>query len=341
MTTLATSATEAATLVDRFGRVARSLRVSVTDRCNLRCVYCMPEGAITWFDKAGILTFEEIVRVAGLLTRHGVREIRLTGGEPLLRRELPRLVGMLRALPGVEDLAVTTNGLLLRDMAGPLLEAGVTRFNVHLDSLDPDHYRAASRRDGLERVLAGLGELERRGAVPIKVNVVLIRGVNDDEIPQFAELARTRPWQVRFIEMMPLGEGDRHEEERVVPGREVLRRIQALYPLVAAGREHSAATATVYRFADGVGDIGFINSVTEPFCGGCDRLRLTADGMVRNCLFARGDRDLKPILRGGGTDEDLLAAVRDEVAAKGPGGSLEMKAVYDDRLARKMWQIGG
>jgi len=341
MTTLATSATEAATLVDRFGRVARSLRVSVTDRCNLRCVYCMPEGAITWFDKAGILTFEEIVRVAGLLTRHGVREIRLTGGEPLLRRELPRLVGMLRALPGIEDLAVTTNGLLLRDMAGPLLEAGVTRFNVHLDSLDPDHYRAASRRDGLERVLAGLGELERRGAVPIKVNVVLIRGVNDDEIPQFAELARTRPWQVRFIEMMPLGEGDRHEEERVVPGREVLRRIEALYPLVAAGREHSAATATVYRFADGVGDIGFINSVTEPFCGGCDRLRLTADGMVRNCLFARGDRDLKPILRGGGTDEDLLAAVRDEVAAKGPGGSLEMKAVYDDRLARKMWQIGG
>ncbi|HYV85947.1 MAG TPA: GTP 3',8-cyclase MoaA [Patescibacteria group bacterium] len=341
MTTLATSATEAATLVDQFGRVARSLRVSVTDRCNLRCVYCMPEGAITWFDKAGILTFEEIVRVAGLLTRHGVREIRLTGGEPLLRRELPRLVGMLRALPGVEDLAVTTNGLLLRDMAGPLLEAGVTRFNVHLDSLDPDHYRAASRRDGLERVLAGLRELERRGAVPIKVNVVLIRGVNDDEIPQFAELARTRPWQVRFIEMMPLGEGDRHEEERVVPGREVLRRIEALYPLVAAGREHSAATATVYRFADGVGDIGFINSVTEPFCGGCDRLRLTADGMVRNCLFARGDRDLKPILRGGGTDEDLLAAVRDEVAAKGPGGSLEMKAVYDDRLARKMWQIGG
>jgi GTP 3',8-cyclase len=341
MSSPAAGVTEAATLVDRFGRVARSLRVSVTDRCNLRCVYCMPESGITWFDKSGILTFEEIVRVAGLLTRHGVREIRLTGGEPLLRRELPLLVGMLRGLPGLEDLAVTTNGLLLREMAGSLIEAGVTRFNVHLDSLDPEHYRAASRRDGLDRVLAGLRELEVRGAVPIKVNVVLIRGVNDDEIPRFAELARTRPWQIRFIEMMPLGDGDRIEAEKVVPGREVLQRIEALHPLVATGRAHSAATATVYRFADGVGDIGFINSVTEPFCGGCDRLRLTADGMLRNCLFARGDRDLKPVLRGGGSDDDLLAAIRDEVAAKGPGGSLEMKTVYDHRLARKMWQIGG
>jgi cyclic pyranopterin phosphate synthase len=341
MSSVAAGVAENQILIDRFGRVARSLRVSVTDRCNLRCVYCMPEAGIAWFDKSAILTFEEIVRVVGLLTRRGVREVRLTGGEPLLRRELPRLVGMLRALPGVEDLALTTNGLLLRELAGPLIEAGVTRFNVHLDSLDPEHYRAASRRDGLDRVLAGLRELEDRGAVPIKVNVVLIRGVNEQEIPEFVELARTRPWQVRFIEMMPLGDGDRIEADKVVPGREVRQRIEALHPLVAAGRENPAATATVYRFTDGVGDIGFINSVTEPFCAGCDRLRLTADGMVRNCLFARTDRDLKPILRGGGSDDDLLAAVRDEVAAKGPGGSLEMQEIYDHRLTRKMWQIGG
>jgi len=341
MSSVAASVAENPTLIDRFGRVARSLRVSVTDRCNLRCVYCMPEGGIAWFDKSAILTFEEIVRVVGLLTRHGVREVRLTGGEPLLRRELPRLVGMLRALPGIEELALTTNGLLLHELAGPLIEAGVTRFNVHLDSLDPEHYRAASRRDGLDRVLSGLRELEDRGAVPIKVNVVLIRGVNDQEIPEFAELARTRPWQVRFIELMPLGDGERIEAEKVVPGREARQRIEALHPLVALGRENPAATATVYRFAEGVGDIGFINSVTEPFCAGCDRLRLTADGMVRNCLFARTDRDLKPILRGGGSDDDLLAAMRDEVAAKGPGGSLEMKEIYDHRLTRKMWQIGG
>jgi cyclic pyranopterin phosphate synthase len=267
--------------------------------------------------------------------------VRLTGGEPLLRRDLPVLAGMLGGLEGLQELAVTTNGLLLRDLAGPLIDAGVSRFNVHLDSLDPETYRKASRRDALEQALQGLAELERLGAVPIKVNVVLIRGVNDHEIPRFAEMARTRPWQVRFIEMMPLGDGERFEAERVVSGAEVRRRIEEIHPLVPAGGRLPSATSTVFRFADGVGDIAFINSVTEPFCAGCDRIRLTADGMVRNCLFSRTDRDLRPILRGGGSDEDLLVAIAGEVRAKGPGGSLDLKQIYDDRLPRKMWQIGG
>jgi cyclic pyranopterin phosphate synthase len=330
-----------ATLADRFGRVVRSLRISVTDRCNLRCVYCMPAAGIAWYERSEILTFEEIVRVVRPLAACGVREIRLTGGEPLVRRDLARLAGMLSALPGVEDLAVTTNGLLLKDQAEGLVQAGVRRFNVHIDSLDPGTYVRIGRRDGLGRVLAGLDELERLGALPVKVNVVLIRGVNDQEIPRFAELARTRRCQVRFIELMPLGAGEAFEAERIVPGAEVRERLEAIRPLRRVDGERGASPAEVYRFDDGAGDVGFINSVTAPFCARCDRIRLTADGMVRNCLFARGDRDLRPILRGGGSDEDLLRAIASEVEVKGPGGSLDMAAVYRDRLPRKMWQIGG
>ncbi|HKQ98365.1 MAG TPA: GTP 3',8-cyclase MoaA [Candidatus Polarisedimenticolia bacterium] len=328
-------------LVDRFGRAATSLRLSVTDRCNLRCVYCMPEKDIVWLERSGILSFEEIARVTRVLAGAGVNEVRLTGGEPLLRRDLPVLVRMLAAIPGIRDLSVTTNGLLLAGQAQPLVEAGVTRFNVHLDSLDRETFRRAGRRDGLAQALEGIAAVERLGLLPVKVNVVLIRGVNEQEIPAFVEAARTRPWQVRFIEMMPLGEGERHERERLIPGAEVRRRIEAIHPLVAVGRERSSAPASLFRFADGRGEVAFINSVTEPFCADCDRVRLTADGMIRNCLFSRGERDLRPVLRGGGSDADLLAAVRGEVAAKGPGGSLEMTEVYDHRLPRKMWQIGG
>jgi GTP 3',8-cyclase len=328
-------------LIDRFGRAVRSLRVSVTDRCNLRCVYCMPAAGIAWYERSEILTFEEIVRVVRPLAARGVREIRLTGGEPLVRRDLARLAGMLSAIPGVEDLAVTTNGLLLKDQAQSLVHAGVRRFNVHIDSLDPATYVQVGRRDGLGRVLAGLEELERLGALPVKVNVVLIRGINDQEIPRFAELARSRRCQVRFIELMPLGAGESFEAERIVPGAEVRERLEAIRPLRRVEVERGASPAEVYRFDDGAGDVGFINSVTAPFCARCDRIRLTADGMIRNCLFARGDRDLRPILRGGGSDEDVLRAIASEVEDKGPGGSLDMAAVYRDRLPRKMWQIGG
>jgi GTP 3',8-cyclase len=331
----------AAPLVDRFGRAARSLRLSVTDRCNLRCVYCMPERDVEWFERGGILTFEEIARVVRLLAGRGVGEVRLTGGEPLLRRDLPVLAGMIAAIPGIEDLSITTNGLLLAGAARPLFEAGVRRFNVHLDSLDEATYRRASRRNALARVLEGIEEVERLGALPIKVNVVLIRGVNDHEVPRFVEMARVRPWQIRFIEMMPLGEGERRERERLVPGAEVRRAIEKIHPLLPVGRERSSAPATVFRFADGRGEVAFINSVTEPFCGDCDRIRLTADGTVRNCLFARGERDLRSILRSGGSDAAILAAIEGEVGAKEAGGSLDLAPIYDDRLPRKMWQIGG
>jgi len=328
-------------LRDAYGRVASSLRISVTDRCNLRCLYCMPASGIAWFEKNRMLTFEEIARVAQVLVSLGVREVRLTGGEPLLRRDLPDLVRMIRAIPGIEDLGVTTNGLLLRSMAAPLLQAGVDRFNVHVDSLERRTFEAASRRDALDQALEGLEELERLGALPIKINVVLMRGVNDHEIPRFAELARCRPYQVRFIELMPLGGGEGFEADRLVPGSEVRRRIEEVHPLIPLGRERPAAPATLFRFADGLGDIGFINPVTEPFCGGCDRIRLTADGMLRNCLFARRETDLRTILRGGGTDEAIAAAARADVAAKGPGGCLDLNGYYQDRLPRKMWQIGG
>lgn len=328
-------------LVDRYGRVARSLRVSVTDRCNLRCLYCMPAGRIRWFPKSHLLSFEEIRRLVAILVRLGVSDVRLTGGEPLLRHGLPVLVRMLRTIPELQGLSITTNGLLLESMAAPLLEAGVDRFNVHLDALEPGTFREASRRDALVRVLDGLAELERLEALPIKLNIVLMRGINDDQIPAFAELARTRPFQVRFIELMPLGGGEPLELDRLVPGREVRERIEALHPLIPIGRDRPSAPATVYRFADGVGDIGFINPVTEPFCRDCDRIRLTADGMLRNCLFSRQEVDLKTLLRAGATDEKIAGAVRDEVVAKGPGGCLELGEYYRERMPRKMWQIGG
>jgi GTP 3',8-cyclase len=328
-------------LVDAFGRRARSLRLSVTDRCNLRCLYCMPDGSIPWFERSRILSFEEIRRIVAVLAGLGVREVRLTGGEPLLRKDLPVLASMIARIDGIEDLAVTTNGLLLRSLAGPLVEAGVRRFNVHLDGLDPETYRKASRRDGLSEVLEGLEELQRLGAVPIKINVVLMRGINDHAILDFAELARRHPYQVRFIELMPLGGGEAFEVERLVPGSEVRRRIEAVHPLLPLGRDRPAAPAKILRFADGRGDIGFINPVTEPFCSGCDRIRLTADGMLRNCLFARTETSLKSILRAGGTDPEIAAAVRRNVATKDAGGCLDLTSFYEDRLSRKMWQIGG
>lgn len=328
-------------LQDRFGRIARSLRVSVTDRCNLRCLYCMPEGEIDWFPRESMLRFEEIHRVVEVLATVGVRDVRLTGGEPLMRRDLSVLVRKLASIEGIEDLSITTNGLLLASMAKPLLEAGVTRFNVHIDSLERGSFEAISRRDSLAEVIEGLAELERLGVSPIKVNVVMVRGVNDHEIPRFAEMARRNPYQLRFIEQMPLGGGEPLDPARFVPGSEVRRRLEAIQPLLPLGRERPSSPAELFRFADGIGDVGFINPVTEPFCAACDRIRLTADGMIRNCLFARGETDLRPLLRRGASAEELIAVVRAEVAAKGPGGCLDLQNYFTERLPRKMWQIGG
>lgn len=327
--------------LDALGRPLKSLRLSVTDRCNLRCLYCMPAGAISWFRKDRILTYEEIGRVTQVLASLGVREIRLTGGEPLVRRDLPVLARLVSGIAGIEELAITTNGLLLKELAGPLLLAGVRRFNVHIDSLDSAGFVEVSRRDALEKVLEGLQELERLRAVPIKINVVLLRGVNDDQIPRFVDWALRRPYQVRFIELMPLGGGEPFEADRLVPGSEVRRRVEEIHPLLPVGRDRPSAPANVFRLEGGLGDIGFINPVTEPFCGDCDRIRLTADGKIRTCLFSRTETDIAALMRGRGSDSEIARALRTAVAGKEAGGCLDLNQFYQERLPRKMWQIGG
>jgi cyclic pyranopterin phosphate synthase len=305
-----------APLFDGHGRAIRDLRVSVTDRCNFRCQYCMPAEGLPWLERSAVLSFEELERLVGLLASMGVGAVRLTGGEPLVRREFPRLAGMLAALPGVEDLAVTTNGFLLERDAAALVAAGITRFNVSVDSLQRDRFFAMTRRDALPRVLRGLETLAAfPEAHPIKVNAVAIRGFTEHEVLPFARFAREHPYEVRFIEFMPLDADRAWDISQVLAGEEIRAAIEEVWPLEQLPREPSA-TARVFRFADGQGQIGFINPVSEPFCGDCDRIRLTADGRLRTCLFSLNETDLREPLRAGATDDDLEQIVRDAVHRK-------------------------
>jgi cyclic pyranopterin phosphate synthase len=303
-------------LVDGHGRVIGDLRVSVTDRCNFRCQYCMPAEGLPWLERGEILSFEEVTRLVGVLAAMGVRDVRLTGGEPLVRRNFPALVGMLRQVEDVAEISLTTNGFLLDQQAEALVRAGVDRFNVSLDSLQRDRFYALTRRDALPRVLRGLEQLAHfPEAHPIKINAVAIRGFTEQEVIPFAELARHTSYQVRFIEFMPL-DGDRAwSPEQVLTGAEIRAAIAAVYPLEPEPREPSA-TSRVYRFADGRGRIGFINPVSEPFCGDCNRIRLTADGRLRTCLFSLGETDLRGPLREGASDRELEAIVRRAVWRK-------------------------
>src|SRR5438132_6799921 len=288
-------------LVDTFGRVHTDLRISVTDRCNFRCSYCMPAEDMKWLPREGILTYEEIERVARVLHGLGVTAVRLTGGEPLVRADLPVLVRKLCAL-GFEDLSLTTNGVGLPHLAGALVDAGLRRVNVSCDSLDRQRFASITRRDALDAVLAGMDAAEAAGLAPVKVNVVLMRGVNDDEVVDFAAFARATGRPVRFIEYMPLDAAHAWERPDVVPGTEIVERIDAVWPLEAvAGRDDDPAPADRYRFADGGGEIGVIASVTDAFCGTCNRLRLTADGALRNCLFAVREWSVRDVLRSGGS----------------------------------------
>src|SRR5947209_10109602 len=300
-------------LIDTYGRVVKNLRLSITDRCNFRCVYCMPEE-MQFFPREEILSYEELVRIAALCTQMGVDKIRLTGGEPLVRRDVPVLVRALRALPGLRDLSLTTNGVRLPELAAELYDAGLRRLNVSLDSLDREKFAQITRRDFLHLVLAGLDEAERVGFAPIKVNAVAMRDFTEDELLSFARLARERPFEIRFIEFMPLDADNIWERERILTGREIIERISAVYPLERVSRESSSDPATRYRFVDGAGEIGIIASVTEPFCGACDRIRLTADGKLRTCLFAVEEFDLKGPLRAGADDVDLGWLIADAVA---------------------------
>jgi cyclic pyranopterin phosphate synthase len=303
-------------LTDAHGRLIGDLRVSVTDRCNFRCQYCMPAEGLPWLERDEVLSFEEIARLVGLLASMGVSDVRLTGGEPLVRRDFPRLAAMLAAIPGVEDLSLTTNGYLLERDARALVQAGIRRFNVSLDSLQRDRFFALTRRDALPRVLRGL---EALAAIPppgpVKINAVAIRGFTEQEAIPFARLARSTPFQVRFIEFMPLDADRAWRPEQVLTGEEIRAAIHAVYPLEELPREPSA-TARVYRFADGRGQIGFINPVSEPFCADCNRIRLTADGRLRTCLFSLRETDLRTPLRAGAGDDDLEQIIRAAVWRK-------------------------
>jgi cyclic pyranopterin phosphate synthase len=326
-------------LRDGHGRRISDLRVSVTDRCNFRCQYCMPAEGLPWLERAEILRFEEIERLVTVLAQMGVQTLRLTGGEPLVRRDFPALAARLTAVDGLDEVSVTTNGFLLERDAAALVAAGIDRFNVSVDSLQRDRFYAQTRRDALPRVLAGLEHLASfPEAHPIKVNAVAIRGFTEQEVLPFARFARAHPYEVRFIEYMPL-DGDRAwKPEQVLTGAEIRAAIHAVYPLNDAERAPHA-TARVHRFADGQGRIGFINPVSEPFCDDCNRLRLTADGRLRTCLFSLNETDLRAPLRAGATDDDLEQIIRDAVWAK------ELKHRVNDpgfvQPARTMSAIGG
>jgi cyclic pyranopterin phosphate synthase len=301
-------------LLDGHGRRIGDLRVSVTDRCNFRCQYCMPAEGLPWMERDDVLHFEEIERLVALLASMGVTDVRLTGGEPLVRRDFPTLVGMLAPL--VEDLSITTNGYLLERDAEALVRAGATRFNVSIDSLQRDRFFEMTRRDALPRVLRGLEVLASfPEAHPIKVNAVAMRGFTEDEVLPFARFAREYPYEVRFIEFMPLDADHAWTPDSVLPGAEIRAIIEQRWPLEAVRREPHA-TARVYRFADGHGSIGFINPVSEPFCGDCNRIRLTADGRLRTCLFSLNETDLRAPLRAGADDDELEQIVREAVWRK-------------------------
>lgn len=329
-------------LTDAFGRVHRDLRISITDRCNFRCTYCMPEDGLPWLQRDDILSFEEIGRVARVaVARFGISSIRLTGGEPTVRAGLTELVTILSAL-GV-DLSMTTNGSTLARSAAQLRRAGLRRVNISLDSLRPERFAALARRDALADVLAGIDAAVDAGLEPVKVNVVLVAGVNDDEILDFARFGRERHVTVRFIEYMPLDADGCWDGAEVVGLDRVLAAIEPVHPVEPIRRGHAPAERYRYRdrrAEDGPGsEIGIIPSVTRPFCGSCDRVRLTAEGKFRNCLFSVDEVDLRPILRGGGTDEDLASAMRGCVAEKRAGHGIGTPAFI--RPVRSMSQIGG
>ena len=325
-------------LVDRYGRVHDDLRISVTDRCNLRCVYCMPEEGMTFLPRAELLSYEEIGRVAQVAHDLGVTSIRLTGGEPLVRKDLAKLIAQLAGI-GFNDIALTTNGMLLAPLASALADAGLKRVNVSCDSLRADRFESIRRRGDLATVLASMDAAEAAGLTPLKVNVVLLRGKNDDEIEDFASFARETGRIVRFIEFMPLDAQGQWDRDQLVPGREVFDRITRVWPLQAVGDLAGPAPAQRFRFADGHGEIGMISSVTQPFCGTCNRLRLTADGSFRNCLFSDDEYTVRDVLRAEGSDDEIARLLRQAVWAKFPGHAINEPGFL--RPTRSMSMIGG
>jgi cyclic pyranopterin phosphate synthase len=328
---------ESGPLVDRYDRIHNDLRISVTDRCNLRCVYCMPEVGMTFQPRDALLTFEEMVRVARVARELGVTALRLTGGEPLVRKNLPTLVQQLSAL-GFDDLALTTNAMLLAPMVRSLKNAGLKRVNISCDSLIPERFNSIRRRGNLATVLEAMDVAEAAGLTPLKLNVVILRGQNDDEILDFAAFARDTGRVVRFIEFMPLDAQGQWDHSQLVAGREIFELISARWPLEAIDN-HSSAPAERFRFVDGQGEIGLISSVTQPFCGTCNRLRLTADGAIRNCLFSDDEHSLRDLMRAGADDDVIALALRSAVWDKYPGHAINEPGFL--KPSRSMSMIGG
>ena len=313
-------------LRDRLNRPIQDLRISVTDRCNFRCLYCMPLSEYNWIARAEILSYEEIERLARIFTGLGVSKIRLTGGEPLVRKDLADLISRLSSLPQVHDLCLTTNGALLGEQAAALKNAGLRRINVSLDTLKPDRFRAITQRGDLEPVLKGLFAAKEAGIGPIKINAVIERGVNDDEIIDLVEFSRRHGFAMRFIEYMDVGNANQWKSEKLVSKEKILATIQKHYSLNQLGRDQDTAPSVDYRFSDGGGDIGVIASVTEPFCGSCTRARLTADGKLVTCLFSNAGHDLKSVLRRGKTDDEIRAFVESVWTAR------------QDRYSEERWE---
>jgi cyclic pyranopterin phosphate synthase len=327
-------------LIDSFGRVHTSLRISVTDRCNIRCFYCMPEENVRFKPRSEILTFEEIKRFAKVAARVGVVKLRLTGGEPLVRANLPELVAQLAKIENIQDLALTTNGILLAEQAAALRAAGLKRLNISLDAMSEATFQTISRRPGLDQVFAGIAAAQRVGFEKIRLNAVAIRGLTEGEVLPLARFAREQQLELRFIEFMPLDAENRWQHDQVLSGetiRELLE--QEFGELSPAERADPSQPATDDEYADGQGRIGFINPVSQPFCGDCNRLRVTAEGQMRNCLFSSVEWDARRLLRGGGSDDDMVILLRECVAAKKPGHGIDSPDFL--KPARAMYQIGG
>jgi len=327
-------------LTDKFGRVHDNLRISVTDRCNIRCFYCMPEEGVHFMDRKEILSFEEIERFVRAAVPLGITKLRLTGGEPLLRRDLPQLIGKLSAIEGIRDIALTTNAVLLAQQAKDLYSAGLRRLNIHLDTLDRDRFRQITRRDGLPGVLAGIDAAVDAGFRKIKLNIVGVKGLVEPDIVPMARYCRERGFEPRFIEFMPLDSQSLWDRQKVLTADQMIAMISSgIGPLIEVPDADPRAPATEYAYADGGGRVGFIASVTKPFCLNCNRIRLTSDGKLRYCLFAIDETDVKHALRSGAGNEEIQAVIRQNISEKWLGHEINSSKFIPP--PRPMYSIGG
>ncbi len=326
-------------LIDGMGRHIINLRISVTDRCNFRCTYCMPADNVEFMDRSNLLTFEEVTRVATIVSGLGIHRLRLTGGEPLMRKDLHVLIGMLSKVEGIDDIAMTTNAFFLKDQARPLKEAGLQRLNISLDALDPEKFKHVNRRDCLQQVLDGLAEASKVGYKAIKINAVAMRNFSESEIMGLIELGRSDGFEIRFIEFMPLDADQMWERDKVLFGSEIIDLIKQKYELIPIKNSLEVGPASEFNFADGKGKIGIITAVSNPFCDYCNRIRMTADGKLRTCLFSTREHNLKDLLRSGKTDEEIAETIRQAVLIKEPGHKINLDDF--ERPTRAMHAIGG